>query len=73
MTPKPLVDGFAMSNLIGTGKNPYKLKLPREGRFHWYNKKENVKGRKMGHINCAAKTPEQALELALKARSKVIL
>ncbi len=57
--------GFAMVNLIG-GEKPLKLKAV--AGLHWYGKAENRKGRKMGHINKVASTPEKALEVAKKKR-----
>ncbi len=57
--------GFAMVNLIG-GDKPIKLKAVPG--LHWYGKTENRPGRKMGHINKVASTPEKALEAAKKKR-----
>jgi 5-(carboxyamino)imidazole ribonucleotide synthase len=37
-------------------------------RLHLYGKAEPRPGRKMGHLNCLADTPERALALALEAR-----
>lgn len=73
LNPLPTTDGFAMSNLIGNEQEEFKVSLPRNGNLHLYNKLKNVKGRKMGHINCCGKTPEEALSFALKAREEVIL
>ncbi len=72
LNPKPVVKAFAMANLIGNGKSSFKLKTPEQGHLHWYNKSENVKGRKMGHINTYGSTPEKALQLALQMREKVM-
>jgi 5-(carboxyamino)imidazole ribonucleotide synthase len=44
------------------------LRLPGV-RLHLYGKAEPRPGRKMGHLNCLAETPELAYELALQARS----
>jgi phosphoribosylaminoimidazole carboxylase (NCAIR synthetase) len=38
------------------------------GRLHWYGKSELRPGRKMGHINTFAKSPDAALKIALKWR-----
>ena len=66
-TPKPLAGGFAMLNLLGEGvKNP-QWKLPQDVHLHWYGKSSR-KGRKMGHINTLASSPQQALRKALKTR-----
>ena len=70
--PKPvrIQRGFAMVNLIGRG-GAVKLKAM-EG-LHWYGKKENHKGRKMGHINVVANSPHKALTEALKKRKSIRL
>lgn len=65
--------GFAMTNLIGTNTDEPKWKLPNKAFFHWYGKKDNQKGRKMGHINAIAKTPALALKKALEARREISL
>ena len=44
------------------------LKLPGV-RLHLYGKAEPRPGRKMGHLNCLAESPERAFELAHQARS----
>jgi len=54
--------GFAMYNLIGSHNKKPQLSLPSGGRLHWYGKKENRPGRKMGHINTIDKTPQKALQ-----------
>ena len=61
---------FAMANLIGEG-GAVKLKAV-EG-LYWYGKEENRRGRKMGHINATAKSPNRALELVLKRRADLQL
>lgn len=66
--PEPLTKSFAMVNLLGeTGDKPG-LSPDSFGRLHWYGKKENRPGRKMGHINTFGRTPEDALKQALKWR-----
>lgn len=57
--------GFAMANLIGSGA---KVQLKPLAGLHWYGKKENRQGRKMGHINTTASTADEALETVLKKR-----
>jgi 5-(carboxyamino)imidazole ribonucleotide synthase len=75
--PILLSKGFAMANLLGENSNP--AELPKnlnanlQAHLHWYGKKENRAGRKMGHINTTAKTSKDALKQALNARKKVIL
>jgi 5-(carboxyamino)imidazole ribonucleotide synthase len=44
------------------------LKLP-DVRLHLYGKAEPRPGRKMGHLNCLAQSPELAFELACRAHS----
>ena len=61
---------FAMVNLIGNAKS---VKLRALEGLHWYGKKENRKGRKMGHINTLARSPGEALKQALKRREKIQL
>ncbi len=63
--------GFAMTNLIGSGKKVVQLQ-PVDQLF-WYGKKDNRKGRKMGHINALGSNPSSALKLALKKRKEMKL
>ena len=64
--PKLLYSGFAMLNRLGGEKiKPHIIK--REGIFlHEYGKKEERKGRKMGHLNSVASSPNKALSQLLK-------
>lgn len=64
--------GFAMVNLIGTGKNFSKGNSNKTENVQtfWYQKVENRKGRKMGHINAIGKNPNTALNLAMKEAAK---
>lgn len=66
-----LAPGFAMLNLIG-GESPEDLKLPLPCAedLHWYHKKEQKRGRKLGHINSLGKNPQQALRKAQKSLHK---
>jgi len=64
---------FSMVNLIGTSKMKPKLKPSSSTSIHWYAKKDNRKGRKMGHITALAKTADKALELGLKDANKQTL
>lgn len=61
---------FAMVNLIGTKKAKPFLTLPQKGSLHWYRKKQNRPGRKMGHITVLDKTAESALKSALKEEKR---
>lgn len=69
---KPLAKsgGFAMVNLLGRSKREPGLVAPRSAQLHWYGKSENRPGRKMGHLNTTAQTPEKALALALQDERK---
>jgi len=68
-SPRLHAKGFAMMNLLGTTAAAPHWRLPREIELHWYGKKDNRPGRKMGHINVLAATPEAALAKAKKARA----
>ncbi len=68
---KLLSPGFAMVNLIGETINEFKISSPINNHFHWYHKKQNRPGRKMGHINALASTPKLALSNALRDRKKI--
>lgn len=74
--PKPRLraKGFAMINLLGTSQEPPRiLRWPKEGQVHWYGKRENRPGRKMGHINTLADSPNAALKLAFSARKGFLI
>ncbi len=71
--PAPLAKAFAMVNLLGSHTNaPQWTELP-QGRMHWYGKKENRPGRKMGHINFLSTSSSKALETALKTLKEIDL
>lgn len=61
---------FCMVNLIGRSQRPIKS-LVSAGSMHWYHKKENRVGRKMGHINFIGSDESKLLKLALKEREKI--
>jgi 5-(carboxyamino)imidazole ribonucleotide synthase len=69
-----LLSPVTMINLLGdlwAGGEPRwaeALKLPGV-RLHLYGKAEPRPGRKMGHLNCLAESPELAFDLAHRARS----
>lgn len=71
--PKCSHSGFAMLNLLGETENLPSWKIPNDAFIHWYGKKQNRPGRKMGHINSVGSSPKKALKKALKAREKVSL
>lgn len=73
----PRSKAFAMWNLLGSAKSkkPAQLapwlakpavgeKASNEATVHWYGKFESRPGRKMGHVNAQAQTPDSALKLA---------
>lgn len=68
MTPSPLARGFAMYNLIGTHTRSPLWSLSSDVSFHWYGKKDNRPGRKMGHLNARSSSASQALEKLKKAQ-----
>jgi 5-(carboxyamino)imidazole ribonucleotide synthase len=68
--PEPLADGFAMYNLLGEGTKNVKLPSVKGVRAHWYGKSESRKGRKMGHLNALAASPEIALRKVKRARKE---
>jgi 5-(carboxyamino)imidazole ribonucleotide synthase len=68
-----LLTPVAMVNLLGDlwagGPPRWEEAFRRPGvRLHLYGKAEPRPGRKMGHLNCLADSPERALALALEAR-----
>jgi 5-(carboxyamino)imidazole ribonucleotide synthase len=68
-----LLTPVAMVNLLGDlwagGPPRWEEVFRRPGmRLHLYGKTEARPGRKMGHLNCLADTPDRALALALEAR-----
>lgn len=66
--------GFAMVNLLGENENATpQWKVSEDVVVHWYGKKQNRVGRKMGHLNSVGSHPKKALKKALKAREKVQL
>lgn len=62
---------FAMYNVLATGAPRIGWNLSGDTALHWYGKKENPKGRKMGHINVLGTTPRRALATATKLRKSV--
>ena len=62
---------FAMVNVLGASSRLGAVPALATGRFHWYGKLENRKGRKMGHINTLGSSPQSALQRALKLRKDI--
>ena len=65
--PKVLGKKFLMTNLVGESKNNFIFPNDLNGHLHWYGKKENRPGRKMGHLNYL----DTSLPLALKERKRI--
>lgn len=64
---------FAMSNLVGTRKEPIQIQEPYPSHLYLYGKPENRPGRKMGHINALGKNHQEALKKVILSRKKVQL
>ena len=72
-----LLTPVAMINLLGDlwehGEPRWAEALRRPGvRLHLYGKADPRPGRKMGHLNCLARDADQALALALEARTALL-
>jgi 5-(carboxyamino)imidazole ribonucleotide synthase len=73
LTEPRLLTPVAMINLLGDlwsrGEPRWPEIFRRPGvKLHLYGKAEPRSGRKMGHLNCLADSPDRALALALEAR-----
>lgn len=68
--PAAVAKGFAMVNLLGGSDRQPSWRDSGDVRLHWYGKKENRTGRKMGHVNAIDTTPERALKKALASRRR---
>ena len=76
LTNPVLLSPVAMANLLGDlwngGAPRWEEALRRPGvRLHLYGKADARPGRKMGHLNAVAATPDLALEKALEARESL--
>ena len=60
--------GFAMLNLLG-GRDESRWESLKKFHFHWYGKTITRPGRKMGHVNSVAKTPEEALNKLIDSKT----
>ena len=72
-----LLSPVVMVNLLGDlwagGEPRWEEALKRPGvRLHLYGKAEPRPGRKMGHLNCLAATPNAGLALALQTRNALV-
>lgn len=64
---------FVMVNLLGQStRKPLIKKFP-TGSLHWYEKLENRKRRKMGHINYIGKNSAELIHTALTERKGILL
>lgn len=65
--PEALAHGFAMLNLLGQSHRTPKWSFEQKKgtTLHWYGKEKNRKGRKMGHLNTLADSPDKALKKIL--------
>ena len=79
--PKPFLKSFGQNPLVQSDKKNKKphfylkadfekpvLKINKQIRLYWYGKTVSRKGRKMGHINSAGSSANQALNQLLKVR-----
>ena len=60
--------GFAMLNLLAGKQLSQQIKIAeakKEVKLYWYGKQEHRPGRKMGHLNALASTPDKALKKIL--------
>ena len=64
---------FSMINLLGKSSNPVQFPKDLQGHLHWYGKKDNRPGRKMGHLNFLGSDKKKLLRLGLKERKRIIL
>lgn len=68
LTSPQILKPFAMLNLLGDSERTPKFAFDPDINLHWYGKADNRPGRKMGHLNTVAKTPEEGLKRLLKHR-----
>lgn len=61
---------FVMTNLLGLSNDVATVPASLTGHMHWYGKKQNRPGRKMGHINYTGKNRVSLLKTALLEREK---
>jgi 5-(carboxyamino)imidazole ribonucleotide synthase len=64
---------FAMTNLIGEGSSMLQLPPDLTGSFHWYGKKQNSPGRKIGHVTYLGDNTKSVLKTALRERKRMRL
>jgi 5-(carboxyamino)imidazole ribonucleotide synthase len=64
---------FCMTNLIAESSSTIQIPQNLSGALHWYGKKDNRTGRKMGHVNYTGKNSKALLKKALQERKKFSL
>ncbi len=71
--PTAAAPGFAMLNLIGSSDQAPVLPMTalNEVFFHWYGKRDNRLGRKMGHVTALGPNGPAALKKLLKIEKKM--
>jgi 5-(carboxyamino)imidazole ribonucleotide synthase len=62
---------FVMTNLIGESTSSFRIPEGLTGKLHWYGKKDNRPGRKMGHLNYVGASAETLLRKALQERKRI--
>ena len=65
--PTLLTKNFVMTNLVGESDQNFDFPNDLKGHLHWYGKKNNRPGRKMGHLNYL----QTSLPMALKERKRI--
>lgn len=69
--PRALAKAFVMTNLVGESEHAFAFPDRLRGTLHWYGKRENRPGRKMGHVNYLGTSVETLLRGALAERKRI--
>lgn len=69
--PRALAKAFVMTNLVGESNGAFHFPDRLKGLLHWYGKKENRPGRKMGHVNYLGTSMDSLLKEALAERKRI--
>ena len=70
-TPELVRPNFAMLNLLGSSRRVLNQASRQDVHVHWYSKKTQRKGRKMGHITSLGKLSLQAWRKLLKINHEI--
>ena len=62
---------YLMQNLSGTTVRPAQFLNSLNGRLHWYDKKINRPGRKLGHVNYIGNDIQRLKTMALADQRKI--